>query len=526
MRRYGKAKGGVIVFVVVLAMVLIAIGIGFFLISLYFGGAQETKEAVNSGALNVAKKSLDVTVDLSGDPDQQFFQDCTDGGKVSLRNINKVWAKALFVAVNGEGAKHDGGHDGTASSSVTSALSGAQAIGAALAAKLNDANTVYGFFNQYAMANSVRMLGIDAHVEALKGEHWQTACLEPGHESNIEVTDNWPVGYSNASLLTPSLRKPVPDDGAGKKFLKGYEPLKVMGSDFWTVAYPFQMKPHLVDRTTFLKGNKAPFPSGGSSWTNPVPNAFMVAGETLHSTTRNENATASAETNPQQTSPMQFPHGFIRIVLKKNTLQWNPNGIPADSTSYGFGPDSKDSTIPYVVGCGSMSGTAYIGNEYIPPVLYKAVNALPPINANTMDYLLQRCKEMVPGYTMAQLIGKMTICPISSDASDQTFFIYPNGDNTDISVMPESSAILPSGCDKSASPEGSQQTLDTEGPLPLPNFATETFNCYGSWTFPTMSMESGNRKWKPGTGFKGGCLGELTIDRTTDVYLFGVCPCP
>ncbi len=526
MRRICKPKGGVIVFVVVLAMVLIAIGIGFFLISLYFGGAQETKEAVNSGALNVAKKSLDVTAVLSGDPEQQFFEDCVDNNKVSLRNINKVWAKALFVAINGDGAKQDGGHDGSASSSVTSALSGAKAIGAALAAQLNDDNTLYGFFNQYSMANSVRMLGTNAQTQALKVNNWKTACMEPGHESDVEVTDNWPVGYSNDSLLTPSLRNPVPGDAAGKKFLKGYEPLKVMGSEFWTVAYPFEMKPHLVDRTTFMQGDKVPFSSAGSSWDEPVPNAFMVEGETVKGSNPVETASSWVQTNPQKTAPMQFPHGFVRIVLKKNTLQWNPDGIPADSTDYGFGPDSKDSTIPYVVGCGSMSGTAYIGNEYIPPVLYKAVCALPPINGNAMDYLLQRCKEMVPSCTMVQLIAKMTACPISSDSSDQTFFLYPNSDNTDITVSPESSAILPSGCDKAASPEGTTQTLDTEGPMPLPNFATETFNCYGSYTFPTVCTESGNRKWKPGTGFHGGCLGELTIDRTTDVYLFGVCPCP
>lgn len=526
MRRIGKAKGGAIVFVVVLALVLIALGVGFFLISLYFGGAQETKEAVNSGALNVAKKSLDITIDISGDPDQQFFKDCTDNGKVSLRNINKVWAKALFVAINAEGAKNDGGHDGSASSSVTSALSGAEAIGASLAAKLNDANNLYDFFNQYAMANSVRMLGVGTHVEALKGSNWKTASLELGHESNIEVSDNWPVGYSNSALQTPSLRKPVPTDASGKQYIKGYEPLKVYNSDFWMVAYPFELKPHLVDRTTFLNGNKVPLPAGGSSWKDPVPNAFMVEGQTANSKTQNESASAWVETNPQATSLMQFPHGFIRIVLKKNTLQWNPDGIPADSTDYGFAPDTKDSTIPYVVGCGSMSGTSYCGYEYIPEILYKAVNALPPINGNTMDYLLQRCKEMVPGYTMAKLIAKMSICPISTDSSDQTFFIYPNNDNTDIWVMPESSAMLPSGCDSSATPEGSEQTLDTEGPIPLPNFATETFNCYGSYTFPTLSLESGNRKWKPGTGFNGGCLGELTVDRTTDVYLFGVCPCP
>ncbi len=127
---------------------------------------------------------------------------------------------------------------------------------------------------------------------------------------------------------------------------------------------------------------------------------------------------------------------------------------------------------------------------------------------------------------MGSLIGKMNLCFLDTSATDQTFYIYPNNDNTDVWVMSDSTTVMPSGCDKSSSPDGSQQTLDTEPPLPAPNFATEEFDCYGSYTFPTVALLHGDRKWTPGTGYSGGCLGELTIQRTTDVYLGGVCPCP
>ena len=65
-------RGGALAFAVVLIVILIMLALGFFLISLYFGGAQETKDAVNAGALNVAKQSLGVTVPV-GSGDRRSF---------------------------------------------------------------------------------------------------------------------------------------------------------------------------------------------------------------------------------------------------------------------------------------------------------------------------------------------------------------------------------------------------------------------------------------------------------------------
>jgi hypothetical protein len=39
---------------------------------------------------------------------------------------------------------------------------------------------------------------------------------------------------------------------------------------------------------------------------------------------------------------------------------------------------------------------------------------------------------------------------------------------------------------------------------------------------PYGASESGHLDWKPGTGF-GGCLGTLTIHRTTTIYYTGLC---
>jgi hypothetical protein len=36
------------------------------------------------------------------------------------------------------------------------------------------------------------------------------------------------------------------------------------------------------------------------------------------------------------------------------------------------------------------------------------------------------------------------------------------------------------------------------------------------------ASESGSLDWRPGTGY-GGCLGKLTIKRTTKIYYSGLC---
>jgi hypothetical protein len=235
---------------------------------------------------------------------------------------------------------------------------------------------------------------------------------------------------------------------------------------------------------------------------------------------------------------MQFPHGFIRIKIKKNTLNWCLN-FPSEDIAiykqdYKFEMMDSHDSIPVPTGCGAVRGTCYCGNEYPLGTLYNAICALPttggsdPLSGNAVDYMLQRVREMVPGYSKAEFIGKLNLEFISHSAEDQTFYIYPNSDNTNITISSDSSASLPSGCDKSASPDGTQQTLDTEFPVPMLNLATFTFDCYGSWgPYPTYSQVHAERKWTPGSGWNGGCLGELEVHRHTEAVLPTIpCPCP
>jgi len=66
-----------------------------------------------------------------------------------------------------------------------------------------------------------------------------------------------------------------------------------------------------------------------------------------------------------------------------------------------------------------------------------------------------------------------------------------------------------------------------------PNYGTVTLTCPGKApvTYPTVTMEQGERWWTPGSGYAsaltpgvwagnvGGCLGRVDIYRTTTVYI-------
>ncbi|HEY9718640.1 MAG TPA: hypothetical protein V6C69_14300, partial [Trichormus sp.] len=226
-----RNKRGNISFGTALALALVVLGIGFLFLSLFMGGQRETKNAVDAGALSVGKQVLDadqVSVDLGADPSQQIFADCASdqidpsaggplqllGGKITLRRINRVWAKAMTIAINAAAA---GGDAGSGTSNAQQACSAAQEISDSLAAKLTNASNLYPFFNDFSGRNSVRMLGNSANVQDLPGANWQTSLMDRAAESNIVLSGspsnnfNMPANFSlPSSFYTQSTRANVP----------------------------------------------------------------------------------------------------------------------------------------------------------------------------------------------------------------------------------------------------------------------------------------------------------------------------
>src|SRR5689334_15436789 len=108
-----KRSHGSIAFGVVLALALMLIGIGFFVLTMYMGGQNETKNATDAGMLNVGKKIADdvsvptmptqneiIYVDVANDitDGEDLLASLTNGlselKEINLHRINRVWAKA------------------------------------------------------------------------------------------------------------------------------------------------------------------------------------------------------------------------------------------------------------------------------------------------------------------------------------------------------------------------------------------------------------------------------------------------
>jgi hypothetical protein len=519
MRSRKRKLGSALALGAALAFAFIVICVGLFYISMYFGGERETKNANDSGALNVGKKTATFAVQLQGGDEDQFKDvaengttlptPVTPGTDVSLRNVNRVWGKAFLVALNstamgGEGDDH-----------VEAMQQAANAISDRLANALDDPNNLKQWYLDFAQANNTKMLGKNSFMVAPDLSQWKQSYLDASWDSNISV-----IAAEIPSGVSMPLVK-VNNNDPSNSYLVGYNDYSVNGRDYWMVPFRFGERPHLVARSDCEKAAANP-----PAWqTKPLPNAFSTLGGTTNNQNLGEQALSWVQTNPQKTYPLSIPNGFIKIKLDVNTVAWYPNFIPYGTNDYGFTYDYEDA-IPFVVGCGSLSAEEVVGLEYVTPTLFTGIFALPPIppmGSSTLDALFQRVQEMHPGYSKAAFLAALAACPISPAAEDQEFVIYADSwDPLNSHIVATPAALAPPWI--SGDPDGTSTSTENEF-MVGPNWGYATLQCYGDYPAPLESEESGTRTWTPGTGY-GGCLGSLEIKRTTNVYYQGVCPCP
>jgi hypothetical protein len=502
--------------VAVLGILLTIIGLGLFTMSMILGGGRETRNAVESGALNVGKQALTIAVSPAT-PDQQQFLDVADSnGQFELKNIDRVWAKATLAAINESAMESEGSNSSNSSQDVQKLEQAAQEMSTQLSQQLNQASNLYPFFSTYAQAGSVRMLGSKTYVDVMADGDWQTALMDRGAESNVAVDPTQlPSGFDVNSLQLVTAKD-------GNQYLPGYTQVQLAGSNFWFVPYKVSEKPHLVAGNHFQDNTLSASPL---SWTDAVPNAFAVHGGTINSNQGQQKADAAAITNPQLLFKVAMPQAFVRIVIQANTLQWNLDGIDMDSTNYPCMPGDVETSITYPLPCGTIWGTEYCGNEYLTPTLFTALFALPPLppGSKMFNYLLQRVQEIHPGYQASDLTTLLTATPIDpTSTSDQQYVIYAASTDPNAPILCTTTSAAPPWTN--TQPDGNYEILETEGPLG-PNQGLTELDCYGAWEYPTYSEIYGERGWTPGTGYDG-CLGTAQIHRTTTAYLFGFCSCP
>jgi hypothetical protein len=564
MRGRRNKRGGAITFGVVLALVLVVLGIGFFMLSMYMGGQKETKNAADAGALNTAKQVLDngtVSVQLSSDPSQQCFMDVTNDstggsptndGKVDLRRINRVWAQALMMAINADAAQN--GPDGNAGQGVSNAqnaCAGAQAISNALAAKLTTASNLYPFFTDISQQNTVRMISTGSTVNYWPGANWQTSLMDRTAESNIVLNGtpannfNLPAGTSFNKSYATQCTRPSPPDVLSQTawFLQGYTPINVLGQTFWQVPFQYGEKPHLVSSTIFNSSQQSAQPL---SWTPAVPNAYSAAGFVKQGAA-GQNAISWVLTNPNQPFRLSIPQSFLHIHVDTMYSKWFffPSGYPPleldPEQSYGYTPDSQ-SNVPLPGGgiaCSTVTpDEAEVGLEVVGQSLDGIIFGIPKGDTSSLEAdMVSRINEMAGNLNPSSPVQTFSASDLHSCLSNpatigwllagtQDFYVF-SPDGQTLTVQPETTAVIQATWLAQIinnDPDGTEVQLvnDTNAPVPIILVPSVTPDPYCS-VIMDFGWETWDKSlyWTPGTGYNG-CLGQVRVTRWTDVYSLGV----
>jgi hypothetical protein len=550
MNTNNRKKGAALGLSIVLAFFLLTMLLGLFWLSMYFGGEREAKTAGDAGALNVGKQTATLKIALQPGDETNNFLDVSDSGQVDLTNLNRVWAKALLVAINGAQMQTDGSI-GSAETDVQQMQSDADAISGRLATQLSDPTNLTNFYLQYANQNSTRMLGNGSSVQV--GDdmimNWSTSFLDQPaggnpigtpYESNvlIDPSSQFPPGYDASQIKTVNPKK-----DSAHTYLVGYLPYNVMNMNFWQVPFRFGERPHLVAKSEFAQFND-PNKLGPPGWSpNAVPNAFSTLGATANNRQYGALAAAWVQSNPQKTFQAAMPGGYVRIFIHSNKLVWTVVGsctppFYQETDSYDFYPVQYVTptfvSIP-VIACATATPTGIVGNEYTIPTVFTALYALPPIppmSCQSFSELLQRVNQIHPGTSSSSLIGTLSSMPLNPTGGDQEFAIY-NINPTDYTSALTLTPLSASPPWVKGDPDGSQQSMESEGPVGpfFPDFCWLDITCDTSPFVPGAAMISATRTWTPGTGYsnttgQGGCLGKLEVQRETDLdFIVPPCAC-
>jgi len=556
----GRKKGSAIALSAALALALVLIGIAFVGFSMYFGASNEAKNAADAGALNLVKQILidtnnSTTVALdSSKPEEQFFVDVTENAdsNVTLRNINRVWAKALLVSVNADAA---GSNAGNGTSNATTALQGAQEISDALAQKLTTASNLYSFFDTYSMGNTLRMLGIGLQIQHAPTGNWQTSLMDRNDESNIEVGSSLSSSFSSISYPLPSnyqmacSRNPMPQGANGLMFLPGYVPLHVgAGSQpYWLVPFQYDEKPHLISSSNFAQ-NQQPPNTLPESWQHPVPNAFSVEGNA----TKHDGTVLSAMTwvqsNPRQTFTWAIPHSYIHILLNEMDAHWYFLPDPIEDTVFNS-PAAYDYTgTSSVTGSSNFPGGVCttsvdpgsvdpLGAELIGMDLHGIIFGYPSSGSSQLEnFLLNRCDEMITDLPTQSTLATGDVdsalgCTselLAFDASgDKNLYLYSNDGKTltcqtQDEVTSSGPQWLQQMINNNSEPDadGTEMTITDNSQAPAPIFFSPIPDPWPCFDTEIVDLGFGfshiSVYWTPGSGYNG-CLGQVRVNRWTDI---------
>lgn len=397
--KLNRRRGATLGLVAFAVLVIIVLGVGFFILSQILGGGREVANATDAGVLNVARKALSPTLikaslgtsainngtDSVNNPTADFLGVGTDNdgnantstgsndgscNNISMLSLNRIIAQSVIVACNAEEL-----NTATASQHAHAVANAARQIATGLKA-LVEGSTLSNNFNAVATQNNTKMFqGNKVNLNGL-----QSAFMRQGFSTNVYITNGLEEAVqvslpsnlknSNGSALTHDIAR-------NERYMAGYVDFSVPAGPNGAIniagvpIFPKQ-KPHLVQPGEFNLAANAP----GSAYL--PPNSFRANTETRENNTQGfGGAVACALVGAlDQDFAASIPRGYVRIR----------NGIDARQD-----PDHANLlTQPVIDGATDIfnnelwgpTGGAFVSNNDV-----YALNSNPAARDNMFDWM-------------------------------------------------------------------------------------------------------------------------------------------
>lgn len=354
-----KNNGSILLLSTSFLLVLVLLGIGFFFLCMTFGGARQSRDAVEAGTLAAIKDAMEhpsLNLNERDDP-YNLFEPVTKGNRgVTLQNFNRIAAIGMLVELN-ESAMEDEGTstgwklDGSARNAQTVAdlVKEKAEIFSEKFHAANAAGTAIrkASFSSMASANSINLLGVSSKAIDTAPLGWDP----PAYMNRRTATNVYLEARQIPQNIQQKVRFPFKNDipstrirmrspGVGTiehYYLTGYEPYRTFVDDrvrrpressFVPLRPPLPV--HLVDEGVYKK-DRLPPPAVSRKYS--IPNAFSAHARVTdqHGSRFEYKAFAVAEAMDEG-YPVCIPNGFVRIENKtsdridlKDLLARNPS---------------------------------------------------------------------------------------------------------------------------------------------------------------------------------------------------------
>ncbi len=377
--KLNRRRGATLGLVAVAVLVIIVLGVGFFILSQILGGGREVANATDAGVLNVARRALSPTLiqvqlpaaDSDTDPKKDFLGVAVDAAgvantstgifdtthnRISMLSLNRIIAQSIIVACNAQ----DLGTS-TASQHAHDVAKAAKEISASLKGLIEGSSgPLPSQFVTVAQSNNTKMFqGNKVQLTGL-----DSTFLRPGLSTNVYISPGLEqaIQVSLPSNLKANFHHPnaLKHDLTGQdQYMAGYINFSINAGpngpiDIAGVPIFPRQKPHLVDTGEFAAG------AAPAGVTYLPPNAFRASSRTQDNNSGGfGGAVACALVGAlDQDFAASIPRGYIRIRNGRdassdhsgivsspvvdagtdvfNNELWAPNGGGVDVTNNGI----------------------------------------------------------------------------------------------------------------------------------------------------------------------------------------------